>query len=90
VHQSQINEWLPGWRARHRADADSRPEAKAPRALPSGKRGEFGLPADRAFEVFTATAWGIVPSVEQLARDLPLANDPARRARLADRLARWR
>jgi hypothetical protein len=40
--------------------------------------------------VFTVTAWGIVPTLEQLERDLPLdAGAPSRRARLAERLARW-
>jgi hypothetical protein len=51
---------------------------------------ELGLATDRAWEVFVPTAWGIVPTLEQLERDLPIGKlDPARRARLAARLAKW-
>ena len=41
-------------------------------------------------EVFTVTAWGIVPTMEQLERDLPLdPGESARRTALAERLKRW-
>ena len=51
---------------------------------------ELGLTIGRAWEAFVLTAWGIVPSLEQLERDLPLnLSDPARRTRLAERIARW-
>jgi LmbE family N-acetylglucosaminyl deacetylase len=90
-HQSQINEWLP-WVARHdlapTADLDAW-KVKL-RARFDRQARELGLPAGRACEVFTPTAWGIVPPLAQLERDLPIAaTDPERRARLAGRLARW-
>jgi LmbE family N-acetylglucosaminyl deacetylase len=90
-HQSQINEWLP-WVARHdlQPTADLTAWKQKLRARFARQARELGLPGDRAFECFAVTAWGIVPTLEQLERDLPLrALDPARRARLAQRLSRW-
>ncbi|HTH49455.1 MAG TPA: PIG-L family deacetylase [Candidatus Limnocylindria bacterium] len=90
-HQSQINEWLP-WVARHHI------EPTADLAAWKGKlRGRFdrqarelGLPVGRAHEAFTVTAWGSVPSAEELARVFPnLIEDGERTARLRARLARW-
>lgn len=91
-HQSQINEWLP-WVARH--DIEPTPNLAAwkqkLRARCDRQARQVGLPPGRAYEVFTPTAWGIVPTLAQLARDLPLAViDAARQARLEERLARWR
>ena len=91
-HQSQINEWLP-WVARHHIEptADIAAWKTKLRARFDRQARLTGLPPGRAREVFTPTAWGIVPSLEQLERDLPLdLSDPARRARLAERLSRWR
>jgi LmbE family N-acetylglucosaminyl deacetylase len=90
-HQSQINEWLP-WVARHNIEPTPTLDAwkKKLRARFDRAARELGLPEGRAWEVFVPTAWGIVPAVEQLERDLPLAaTDPARRARLVEQLARW-
>lgn len=89
-HQSQINEWLP-WVARHHIDPTPNLAAWKQKLRGRFQRQarELGLPADRAHEVFTPTAWGIVPTVEQLEHDLPLNADPARRSRLTERLARW-
>ncbi|MDO8543066.1 MAG: PIG-L family deacetylase [Opitutaceae bacterium] len=89
-HQSQINEWLP-WVARHHMEPTPNLAAWKGKLRERFNRqaGELGLPAGRAHEVFAPTAWGIVPTVEQLERDLPVSVDPARRARLAERLARW-
>jgi LmbE family N-acetylglucosaminyl deacetylase len=89
-HQSQINEWLP-WVARHRLEPtpDLGAWKEKLRARFSRQAHELGLPANRAFEVFAVTAWGIVPTLEQIERDLPVNSDPSRRARLAERLARW-
>jgi len=90
-HQSQINEWLP-WVARH--DIEPTPDLAAwktkLRARFERQARQVGLPPGRACEVFTPTAWGIVPTLAQLERDLPLAaTDAARRAQLAEKLARW-
>jgi LmbE family N-acetylglucosaminyl deacetylase len=90
-HQSQINEWLP-WVARHDIEptVDLAAWKAKLRARFARQARELGLPGGRVFEVFTPTAWGIVPTLGQLERDLPLsAVDPARRARLAERLGRW-
>jgi LmbE family N-acetylglucosaminyl deacetylase len=89
-HQSQINEWLP-WVARHHLEPTPNLDAwKAKlRARFDRQAREMGLPAGRAHEVFSPTAWGIVPTVEQLERDFPLHLDLRRRAQLAELLARW-
>ncbi len=89
-HQSQINEWLP-WVARHRLEptTDLAAWKEKLRARFDHQARELGLPGGRAHEVFVPTAWGIVPTVEQLERDLPISRDPTRRARVAERLARW-
>jgi LmbE family N-acetylglucosaminyl deacetylase len=91
-HQSQINEWLP-WVARHdmQPTADLAAWKAKLRARFDRQARELGLPPGRAVECFTPTAWGIVPTLEQLERNLPLSwPDPARRARLEKRLSRWR
>lgn len=91
-HQSQIAEWLP-WVGRHGFEP--------PRTMEEWKatlRGKFerrnrqlGIAAGRAVEVFTVTAWGEVPSYEQLLRDFPqIAADASRLAQLQQRLSRWR
>ncbi len=89
-HQSQINEWLP-WVARHQIE----PTADLPawtaklRERFSRQARELGLPAAGVYEVFTVTAWGVVPPLEQLQRDFPvLVRDAEREARLASRLKR--
>jgi hypothetical protein len=42
-------------------------------------------------EVFGVTAWGEIPTLEQLKTDLPnLITPPEAEARLAKRLAQWR
>jgi LmbE family N-acetylglucosaminyl deacetylase len=89
-HQSQINEWLP-WVARHHIEPTPNLAAwkEKLRARFARQARELGLPTDRSYEVFTPTAWGTVPTVEQLERDLPMVVDRTRRARLAERLARW-
>jgi LmbE family N-acetylglucosaminyl deacetylase len=90
-HQSQINEWLP-WVARHQIEptADLAAWKAKLRARFDRQAVELGLPKGRAYEAFMPTAWGIVPTVGQLERDLPVSMaDAARRARLAARLARW-
>lgn len=89
-HQSQINEWLP-WVARHHLEPT--PDLGAWKTKLRARFGrqarELRLPVGRAHEVFSPTAWGIVPTVEQLERDLPLLVDPRRREQLAELLARW-
>jgi len=91
-HQSQINEWLP-WVARHQIEptADLSAWKRKLRERMDRQARELGLPPGRAYEVFTVTAWGIVPEAAQLQRDFPgLVSDPVRSDRLSARLKRWR
>ncbi len=90
-HQSQINEWLP-WVARH----DIEPTSNLPswkeklRQRFERQQRELGLPSGRACEVFTVTAWGTVPKLDDLTRDFPnLLWDDEREERLRKRLSRW-
>ncbi len=90
-HQSQINEWLP-WVARHHIEptADLAAWKAKLRGRFDRQARELGLPIGRAHEAFTVTAWGSVPTFADLSRDFPhLVSDPARDARLWDRLRRW-
>jgi hypothetical protein len=90
-HQSQISEWLP-WIGRHQLEPPKdRDEWKIKlRERFRRQQRELGLPLDRALEVFTVTAWGVIPTWEQLTRDFPsLAVDPDREKRVRDRLRRW-
>jgi hypothetical protein len=50
----------------------------------------FGIVSDRVFEVFTVTAWGELPTVEQLAEDFPgLVEKHSNLDLLRQRLKRW-
>lgn len=89
-HQSQINEWLP-WVARHHIDPTpdlAAWKSKLRQRLDRQAR-ELALPAGRAYEVFTVTSWGVVPTLEQLKRDFPAwVPDATREQRLLARLTR--
>jgi LmbE family N-acetylglucosaminyl deacetylase len=90
-HQSQIREWLP-WVGRHRmAPPASLAEWMITlRERFDRKNRELGLPSRHAMEVFRVTAWGEIPALAQLERDLPpLHHTPAQRAALDMRLHRW-
>jgi LmbE family N-acetylglucosaminyl deacetylase len=91
-HQSQITEWLP-WVGRHDMDAPRRLAewTKALRARFERKNRELGIASDRATEVFTATAWGAVPTIDQVLQDLPnVVPERSHLHRLRQRLDRWR
>jgi LmbE family N-acetylglucosaminyl deacetylase len=90
-HQSQIAEWLP-WVGRHDTEAPSSPAdwRKTMRRRFDKQNAELGIRTTHAVEVFSVTAWGIVPTVDRLRGDLPgLMPDRERMARLEARLARW-
>jgi len=90
-HQSQIREWLP-WVGRHRIEpAATLDEWKVQlRERYRFRNRKLGLDTERPTEPFVVTAWGEIPSLEQLRRDIPgLTLDLNRQARLADKLARW-
>ena len=90
-HQSQISEWLP-WVGRHDMRA---PESLADWSATLRRRlvrqnRTLGLATERATEVFTVTAWGAVPTYEQLLSDFPeVVSDEAHLERLRARIARW-
>ena len=92
AHQSQITEWLP-WVGRHDMDV---PRSIADwqqtlRRRFDRKNRELGLATPHAVEVFRVTAWGVVPELEQLCRDLPgIAKTLSRLDALRERLTLWR
>jgi LmbE family N-acetylglucosaminyl deacetylase len=91
-HQSQITEWLP-WVGRHglAPPASLAEWSKTLRARFGRQNRELGISGGRATEVFTVTAWGEVPTAEQLLADFPSVDvDASRIDALRRRLARWR
>jgi len=91
-HRSQVTEWLP-WVGRHSMDAplDFGEWTKILRTRFDRKNRELGLDTPHAMEVFTVTAWGVVPTLEQLQTDLPvLCADRSNLKQLNARLAAWR
>ena len=91
-HRSQVVEWLP-WVGRH----DMEPPQNLDewnltlRARFDRKNRELELRTAHAVEVFSVTAWGVVPSLDVLLRDFPplLPRDTSLDA-LGARLNRWR
>src|SRR5689334_17462899 len=69
-HQSQVREWLP-WVGRHHMEAPSQRSewAVTLRARFDRKNRELGLRTEHAVEVFRVTAWGAVPTMDELLRD---------------------
>jgi LmbE family N-acetylglucosaminyl deacetylase len=89
-HQSQITEWIP-WVGRHAMDA---PKSRAQWSQILRKRfqrqnRDLGLHTDHAVEVFRVTAWGEVPSFEQLQRDFPNLMRHSNVDALRQRLKLW-
>lgn len=90
-HQSQVVEWLP-WVGRHKMDVPKTMAdwVKILRARFERKNRELGLPAGRAVEVFQVTAWGVVPTLEQLLADFPGVQREATNLKLlGERLQGW-
>jgi hypothetical protein len=51
---------------------------------------ELGFKSQHAFEMFTVTAWGAVPTAEQLLKDFPpITPKYSHVKKLRQRLARW-
>ena len=71
-HQSQIAEWLP-WVGRHnlKPPASLADWSSALRNRFENRNRELGIQFQRVLEVFTVTAWGAVPTYEQLLNDFP-------------------
>jgi LmbE family N-acetylglucosaminyl deacetylase len=92
-HQSQIAEWIP-WVGRHHLvrGPQSREEwALALRKRFARQQRDLGIRTRGQVEVFTVTAWGEVPTLEQLVGDLPgVLESASHLKRLKTRLRRWR
>jgi LmbE family N-acetylglucosaminyl deacetylase len=90
-HQSQIMEWLP-WVGRHRMHP---PKSFAEwktllRQRFDRKNRELAIQSPHAVEVFTVTAWGEIPSYEQILHDFPSVMGPASHLpALQERLRAW-
>jgi hypothetical protein len=92
AHQSQIAEWIP-WVGRHDMappkTIDDFRETLRRRYLKRNR--EMGIPSNRVFEYFTVTAWGEVPTLEDILRDIPnIVPEFSQLAPLQARLKRWR
>jgi LmbE family N-acetylglucosaminyl deacetylase len=91
-HQSQIREWLP-WVGRHQMDIPQNLDEwrVTLRRRFDRKNRELAIASANAMEVFTVTAWGEIPTCEQLATDFPALDSQASRwDALGQRLAKWR
>jgi LmbE family N-acetylglucosaminyl deacetylase len=91
-HQSQIAEWLP-WVGRHDMAPPASLEAWQTmlRQRFLRRNRELGIDSDRVVEVFRVTAWGAVPSLDDLTRDLPpLLTSASNLTTLQRRLEQWR
>ena len=92
AHQSQIVEWIP-WVGRHdMAPPKNLSEFRDILRRRYLKRNrEMGIQANRIIEYFTVTAWGEVPKLEDLLRDIPnIVTEFSPLPRLQTRLNRWR
>lgn len=90
-HQSQIIEWLP-WVGRHQMSPPATLEdwQRTLRRRYQARNRELGIDSTDSFEVFTVSAWGELPTVEQLRRDLPgLHEGFSRWDALGRRLRTW-
>ena len=90
-HRSQICEWLP-WVGRHamRAPASLEDWSTQLGARLAKRNAVLGVRGDRPVEVFTVTAWGALPTMDQLRADLPhLHLEACHFGPLEERLARW-
>lgn len=91
-HQSQLTEWLP-WVGRHRMEPPRSLDdwAAMLRQRMLRRNRELGIASERVMEAFSVTAWGEVPTLEQLLRDFPnIQPEFSRLAALEQRLKRWR
>jgi LmbE family N-acetylglucosaminyl deacetylase len=90
-HQSQITEWLP-WVGRHdMAPPKNIDEWRQILRHRFQKRNrEMGLETDHIHEFFTITAWGQIPTLDQLQSDFPNISSHSRLDHLARKLTRWR
>lgn len=91
-HESQLKEWLP-WIDRHNLSISATANGwrEQYRAILARRKVALGIRAEGLFEVFQVTAWGMVPTLEQLQRDFHglLSSEASQLDRLAERLRAW-
>jgi len=90
-HRSQVEEWIP-WVGRHQMAAPKSFEQWTGTLRERFQRHnrQLGIESPSAFETFTVTAWGAVPTLEQLLADFPCVDSNfSHLDRLATRLKQW-
>ncbi len=90
-HRSQLCEWLP-WVGRHtmKAPADLGEWREILKERMRRQRLDLEASGERGLEFFTVTAWGAVPTLDQLLADFPsLSKESSRLEALGKKLARW-
>ena len=90
-HRSQIEEWIP-WVGRHQMDAPKNFEqwSSILRKRFERHNRQLGIDSKIAFETFTVTAWGAIPTLDQLLADFPAIDRKfSHLDRLATRLQQW-
>jgi len=90
-HQSQITEWLP-WVGRHdiTTPKDLEEWNATMRRRFEQKNRKLGVTSSHPIEFFNVTAWGVVPTYEQIERDFPNIVPAASDLQgLKDRLAKY-
>jgi LmbE family N-acetylglucosaminyl deacetylase len=92
AHQSQVIEWIP-WVGRHdMAPPKTLGEWRTILRRRFMKRNrEMGIKSNRVFEFYTVTAWGQIPKLEDIQRDIPnIVSEFSQLQNLETRLKRWR
>ena len=90
-HQSQVVEWIP-WVGRHQmaAPKDQAEWKETLRTRFRRRNRELGIRSDRYLEVFALSAWGEIPSWDQVVRDWPgIDSEHSKILALKERLLRW-
>jgi LmbE family N-acetylglucosaminyl deacetylase len=90
-HQTQIAEWIP-WVGRHdmAPPTDIDQWRQILRRRFQKRNLEMGLPTERIHEFYTVTAWGEIPTLDQLRADFPNISKHSRLDHLQEKLKRWR
>jgi LmbE family N-acetylglucosaminyl deacetylase len=90
-HRSQIEEWIP-WVGRHNMEPPKTFEqwSATLRQRFARHNRQLGIAGDKAVETFAVTAWGAIPTLEQLLRDFPqIDRELSQLETLKQRLEAW-
>ena len=92
AHQSQIKEWLPWVTPNDFSTPQDLEEWKSIlKNIYHAKSRKMGIIPEKILEAFTITAWGTIPSYEQLIEDLPSMDEEASNLdALKIRLSQWK